>query len=143
MSALDGVKVGDMLAFDERGREGPVIVRVERLTPKHAVTGDVKWRISDGSQVGAGNWMPCFARIATPEDLHQVEARKSREYARSKFGHMTDDQAIRVADFIREMLRNDTKVEVICEGIFMIDGHECAVKDGVVSRTYADKENKD
>lgn len=48
-------------------------------------------------------------RIATPDDLLKAKVQKARNYARSKFGHMTDDQAIRVADFIREMLKESAE----------------------------------
>lgn len=105
MSGLEGVKVGDMLAWTENGYSHMTVARVNRVTPKQAVTGDTRWRISDGAKVGAERWSLCWARIATDEDLRDVKARKSREYCRAKLGHMTDEQAIRVADFIREMLR--------------------------------------
>lgn len=105
MAGLEGVKVGDILVWTERGHSFPTIKRVDRLTPKHAITGDAKWRISDGGLVGADRWSLCWARIATDEDMRAAKARKSREYARAKFGQMTDEQAIRVADFIRDMLK--------------------------------------
>ena len=109
MSSLEGVKVGDLLAWDERIRDAPIICRVDRLTPKHAVAGKVRWRIIDGLKVGSTGWDRCWARIATPDDLLKAKVQKARNYARSKFGHMTDDQAIRVADFIREMLKESAE----------------------------------
>ena len=109
ISSLEGVKVGDMLAWDERIRDAPIIARVDRLTPKHAVAGKVRWRIIDGLQAGSTGWDRCWARIAMPDDLLKARAQKARNYARSKFDRLTDDQAIRVADFIHEMLKESTE----------------------------------
>lgn len=109
MAGLKGVKVGDMLAWSERGYSFPTVWRVDRLTPKHAITGDEMWRISDGGRVGSDGLSQCRARIATEEDIRKAKVRKSIEYARAKFGHMTDEQAIRVADFIRELLKESAE----------------------------------
>jgi hypothetical protein len=94
---LADVKVGDVLAYDERNWRGlwVILAKVERETQKEVLSGAHRFRRSDGKCIGA-SWC---VRVATDADFAAVERQRRRNAIerclhelRGRDGDLTDGE---------------------------------------------------
>lgn len=71
MTTLSDAKVGDTLRIRSRGLDR--LERVIKITKTQVVTLHGHYRKANGKQIGLSDWNPTFARIATPEDVAEVQ----------------------------------------------------------------------
>lgn len=69
---LENVKVGDKLVCS-MSYSGHEILTVTRLTKTLAVCGTRSFALDNGKMRGTSSWNDRFARVATADDINQIE----------------------------------------------------------------------
>lgn len=111
---LKDIKVGDLLAVPNKNQGWGNIpkiyydfCRVERITKTQAVCGKIRFRLSDGAEVGGGSYFyrAVMATQGMVEDHKaQVQARKRYLSARKRIEQLEDHAVVEIRKLRTEQI---------------------------------------
>lgn len=105
-NVLDGVTVGDYIAWDPTDG-GVCVAKVDRVIPTRVLTPGMSWRVSDGRLIGTCGLHHIWARRATDYDMKWVRIKTARHLIRSAADSLENDNALKVAEFIANLEKED------------------------------------